>query len=148
MKRAKRKFGDDLGKIVRYYKSRTFGFASRNFYAEFLAALEVATDYEDYFGDVKFHQPMIFQTFVTDKYYTVQSILRAFNLSMDEFKAFNPALRPPVLRGERRIPKGYALRLPDRPDGTSVRSGRRCHRAKATALRYFHNGTKCAAVIT
>ncbi|MDQ7063471.1 MAG: transglycosylase SLT domain-containing protein [candidate division KSB1 bacterium] len=116
MKRAKRKFGDDLGKIVRYYKSRTFGFASRNFYAEFLAALEVATDYEDYFGDVKFHQPMIFQTFVTDKYYTVQSILRAFNLSMDEFKAFNPALRPPVLRGERRIPKGYALRLPDRPD--------------------------------
>ncbi len=116
MKRAKRKFGDDLGKIVRYYKSRTFGFASRNFYAEFLAALEVATDYEDYFGDVKFHQPMIFQTFVTDKYYTVQSILRTFNLNMDEFKAFNPALRPPVLRGERRIPKGYALRLPDRPD--------------------------------
>ncbi len=116
MKRAKRKFGDDLGKIVRHYKSRTFGFASRNFYAEFLAALEVATDYDNYFEDVKFHQPMVYQTFVTDKYYSVQSILETFDLTMEEFKAFNPALRPPVLRGERRIPRGYALRLPDRPE--------------------------------
>ncbi len=116
MKRAKRKFGDDLGKIVRYYRSRTFGFASRNFYAEFIAALEVATDYENYFGSVSFHHPLKYQTFVTDKYYPIKSILKTFHLTLEEFKLFNPALRPPVLRGQRRIPRGYSLRIPDRPE--------------------------------
>ena len=115
MKRAKRKFGDDIGKIVRHYKSRTFGFASRNFYAEFIAALEVATAYENYFGDVKFHRPMEYVSFKTEKYYPVKTILKTFNLTLEEFQRFNPALRPPVLRGQRRIPKGYVLRIPDRP---------------------------------
>lgn len=114
MKRAKRKFGDDIGRIVKYYRSRSFGFASRNFYAEFIAALEVATGYENYFGAVDFYQPREFHTFKTKKYYDVETILQTFHLTLEEFKSYNPALRPPVLRGQRRIPKGYRLRIPEK----------------------------------
>ncbi|MCH8056110.1 MAG: lytic transglycosylase domain-containing protein, partial [Deltaproteobacteria bacterium] len=39
----------DLMEIIQHYESRTFGFASKNFYAEFLAALEVAEKGEEYF---------------------------------------------------------------------------------------------------
>ena len=42
MLRAKKQYGSDLERIIEGYRSRYFGFASKNFYAEFLAALFVA----------------------------------------------------------------------------------------------------------
>lgn len=116
MKRAKSQFGDDIGAIVQNYQSRSFRFASRNFYAEFLAAVRVVQNYRDHFGELEFFEPLRYTTIVTQKYYNVGTILNTFNLSMEEFKKLNPALRRPVLEGERRIPRGYTIRLPDRPD--------------------------------
>ncbi len=115
MRRAKRQFGDDMGTIVRRYKSRSFGFASRNFYAEFLAAYEVATNYEKYFGPVVPMKPIKYLSFKTKKYYSVSTLMTKFALTKKEFQRFNPALRPPVLRGQRRIPRNYTLHVPDRP---------------------------------
>jgi membrane-bound lytic murein transglycosylase D len=40
----------DIGELVQRYRGRAFGFASRNFYAEFLAALEVIYQRQLYFG--------------------------------------------------------------------------------------------------
>ncbi|MDZ7288625.1 MAG: transglycosylase SLT domain-containing protein [candidate division KSB1 bacterium] len=116
MRRAKAMYGTDFGRIYREYQSRTFGFASRNFYAEFLAALHVATNHENYFGDVQFHRPVEFVEITTDHYLTVNSILEAYKIDLEELRKLNPALRPPVLRSQRRIPRGYTLRLPKRPD--------------------------------
>ena len=54
MARAVRKVGTrDIVPIIRRYKSRTFGFASRNFYAELLAAIEVEKNSAKYFGPIK-----------------------------------------------------------------------------------------------
>src|SRR5260370_27657202 len=51
VRRAKDTLGtDDIVRIVRTYKGRTFGFASRNFYVSFLAALEIDRNPERYFG--------------------------------------------------------------------------------------------------
>jgi len=116
MRRAKSLYGDDLGRIYREYNSRSFGFASRNFYAEFLAALHVATNYENYFGDVQFHAPVEFVEIETQHYLTVNSIIETYKLDREEFRRLNPALRPPVIGSQRRIPKGYTLRLPKLPD--------------------------------
>jgi membrane-bound lytic murein transglycosylase D len=117
MRRAKAQCGTDFGRIYREYKSNSFGFASRNFYAEFLAALHVATNYENYFGDVKFHQPVQFVEITTDHYLTVNSVLETYKLDREEFRNLNPALRPPVINSQRRIPKGYTLRLPKGAEG-------------------------------
>lgn len=51
MKRAKGQFGHDFMNMVQHYNSRLFGFASRNYYAEFLAAREIATQPERYFAE-------------------------------------------------------------------------------------------------
>ena len=54
MRRAKETLGtDDIVRIVRNYTSRTFGFASRNFYVSFLAALEIDRNPEKYFGSLQ-----------------------------------------------------------------------------------------------
>jgi membrane-bound lytic murein transglycosylase D len=47
----------DFGIIVQRYRGPLFGFASQNFYAEFLAALELSQNYKQYFGDLLFAEP-------------------------------------------------------------------------------------------
>jgi membrane-bound lytic murein transglycosylase D len=57
MMRAKSRHGSDLLKIINEYQGPVFGYASMNFYAEFLAAIEVYKDYESYFGQLVLDQP-------------------------------------------------------------------------------------------
>lgn len=52
MKRARERYGHDFVKIVRAYDHPLFGFASRNYYTQFLAACEVASQPERFFPDL------------------------------------------------------------------------------------------------
>ncbi|MCX8050197.1 MAG: lytic transglycosylase domain-containing protein, partial [Methylohalobius sp.] len=54
MKRAREQHGDDFVKILREYDHPLFGFASRNYYAEFLAACEIASQPQRFFPDLDF----------------------------------------------------------------------------------------------
>jgi membrane-bound lytic murein transglycosylase D len=47
-------FGGDYDRMVRGYNGPHFGFAARNYYAEFLAALQVHQDEDKYFPDLKY----------------------------------------------------------------------------------------------
>jgi membrane-bound lytic murein transglycosylase D len=51
MKRAQNQIGRDFARIVQDYASPAFGFASRNYYAQFLAAREIATHPRQYFPE-------------------------------------------------------------------------------------------------
>ncbi len=54
MKRAQEQLGtSDIATIVRKYNSRSFGFASRNFYLAFLAALEIDQNPEKFFPGIR-----------------------------------------------------------------------------------------------
>jgi membrane-bound lytic murein transglycosylase D len=112
MKKAKALYGNDFDKMYREYRHRAFGFASKNFYAQFLAALEVANNHMKYFGPLEFHRPEEFVEIPLEHYVTVNRVLETFGLEREYFADLNPALRPPVLQSQRRIPKGYMLRLP------------------------------------
>jgi len=53
LRRAQDELGSsDIAVIVKRYQGATFGFASRNFYVSFLAALEVDRNAEKYFGPI------------------------------------------------------------------------------------------------
>ncbi len=60
MARAKRRHGSDMAAIIRDYSSRTFGYASKNFYAEFIAAVNVYNAYESHFGQLVLDDPIDF----------------------------------------------------------------------------------------
>lgn len=49
MKRAQNQMGHDFARIVESYDGPAFGFASRNYYAQFLAAREIASNPERFF---------------------------------------------------------------------------------------------------
>lgn len=57
MERAASIYGDDFSRIVQRYDGPHFGFASKNYYAEFLAALQVHQYEAAYFPGIQFEVP-------------------------------------------------------------------------------------------
>lgn len=112
MMRAKRKYGTDILKIIKNYRSRRFGFASRNFYVEFLAALEVARNYGKHFGHIEFEPRFVYDEIVMQDYVPAGTLARKLNVPAKVLQEYNPALRKSVWRGYRHIPKGLKLRVP------------------------------------
>jgi membrane-bound lytic murein transglycosylase D len=107
---------DDIVKIVRHYNGKTFGFASRNFYVSFLAALEVDHNPEKYFGPIERQSEAKFQEVAVPGYVDISSLERALKIDGNKLRALNPALLRAVWDGQRHVPKSYRLRLP--LDGT------------------------------
>jgi membrane-bound lytic murein transglycosylase D len=113
MKRAISQLGTSrIDVIVARYDSPSFGFASRNFYAQFLAARRIVRSYESYFGPVDRDEPRVVDTVSLPFYADVADLERNLGVSRETIAELNPALRPPVFRSGKRIPKGYTLRLP------------------------------------
>jgi membrane-bound lytic murein transglycosylase D len=113
MLRAKESLGtDDIVKIVRGYTGRTFGFASRNFYVSFLAALEIDHNPEKYFGALPKESEARFREVPLPAYVSVSALAHALKVDGEQLHALNPALLPPVWSGQQRVPKDYRLRLP------------------------------------
>lgn len=127
MLRAIRTLGTrDIVTILDRYDGRAFGFASRNFYPEFLAALEIELDYERYFGPLRKDPPENPEILVLDHYYKAATLASAFGLSASALRRDNPALLGPIWSGQKYVPRGYGLRLPrdgSRPSGKVVLAG-------------------------
>src|SRR6516162_7592955 len=113
VRRAKETLGtDDIVRIVRSYSSRTFGFASRNFYVSFLAALNIDRNPDKYFGPLPKETEAHFHEIEVPAYVSMSSLEHALRMEPTELRALNPALLPGVWNGAQRVPKGYRLRLP------------------------------------
>lgn len=111
MVRAKSQLGN-YENIFNNYDHKRFGFASRNFYPEFLAAREIAKNYQTYFPDISLDKPVRVQKVLMTGYAPIDTLAEHFNVDVDTIRKFNPALRNPVYSGQKYIPKGYAVRLP------------------------------------
>jgi len=107
---------DDIVKIVRNYNGKTFGFASRNFYVSFLAALEVDRNPEKYFGSIEKLSEAKFQEVTVPGYVSISSLERVLKTDGTKLRALNPALLRAVWDGQRNVPKAYRLRLPSDGD--------------------------------
>jgi len=125
MRRAAETLGTtDIDVIVQKYKGTAFGFASRNFYASFLAALAIDSNPGRYFGKLKMDTPISYDVVTVQKYVSAKALARGAGISMEELKLHNPALLGPVWSGDKYIPQGYAVRVPEsqlgRPLETTV----------------------------
>lgn len=112
MKRASRRHGNDIAAIVQNYRSRTFGFASRNFYAEFVAAARVYHQRQRIFPGVKPLPALEYEAFEPAHYVPIPDLLAAAKADTEVLKAMNPAISREVWSGDLYLPKGYELRVP------------------------------------
>lgn len=113
LKRAVAQLGTtDIGVIIEKYESRSYQFASRNFYAEFLAALDARNNYQAYFGDLTFDQPENFIAFKLPDNIRLSLLADRMGFDVKEIERLNPSLRSTVLTSKRQLPKGFEIRLP------------------------------------
>src|SRR5437870_8702914 len=108
----------DIATIVRDYHGKAFGFASRNFYAEFLAALDVERDFRTYFGDLHGEPPPRVRERRLERALGIEAAARLARIGRSELASLNPALSTLVVTGRRPIPAGYRLRLPESAGGS------------------------------
>ena len=113
VRRAMRQHGDTAYvDILRNYRGRTFGFASRNFYPAFLAASRVDKNREQYFPGLELDEPVDFAYLDTPGYIAAKDLVAALGVTPSELARHNLALQPTVWQGSKLIPKAYRLRLP------------------------------------
>ena len=113
VRRAMRQFGDEAYvDIMRNYKGRTFGFASRNFYVAFVAAKHVDQNADTYFPGVVRDRPINYATFELDSYISASDLSDALGVTERQLRSYNPALQSTVWQGSKHLPRGVTVRVP------------------------------------
>ena len=113
MARAVRKVGTrDIATIIRRYKSRTFGFASRNFYVELLAAIEVEKNSATYFGPLKRDPLLRYDEVKLTHFVSLENLARTANTSSERLLTLNPSFGRLIRNGKLHVPRGHRLRIP------------------------------------
>lgn len=113
MARAVRRLGTrDIGVVAAKYKSRTFGFASRNFYTEFIAAVIAYAERERHFPGVEPLPEIRFDVAARDRFVALTDLAAATGTDIDRLADLNPALDRAVLAGSLLVPPSYPLRVP------------------------------------
>jgi membrane-bound lytic murein transglycosylase D len=113
MARAAREVGSkNIADIIDKYDGNTFGFASQNFYASFLAAMHVAKNSEAFLGSIPRAKKLEFDEFVMPHYMDLHDFISKIGVDEATFHELNPALTQEVYSGRKYIPVGYTVRIP------------------------------------
>ncbi len=113
MARARREFGTDFGAIVWRYDGPLFGFASRNFYTQFLAAREVAKNPQYFFPEgVQFEPPRNWERTNLPRPMRTAQIADHFGVSREVLNQMNQAWLPPARQNRVVLPMGSTVWLP------------------------------------
>ncbi len=112
MKRARDLYGNNLVRIIAEYDHPQFGFASRNFYAELLASLDIDRNSARYYGPFTPERLPATRTVMLDRPVQWTEAARLAGTPDRVLADLNPALMDSVLSGRTPIPAGYGLRLP------------------------------------
>ena len=124
MRRARDTMGtDDFAVIARRYRGPAFGFASRNFYPSFLAALTIDQDPERHFPGVVRAPEAVYAEIELPRAASTADLQRIVGLPAAQLRELNPAVRDAAWRGERPLPAGYRLRLPAQTPWTASTLG-------------------------
>ncbi len=132
MKNAQRIFGDDFAAIVRNYSGKGFGFASRNFYAEFLAAREIARNPQRFFPEgVHYDPPLNLDRVRLRQAVNAMTLASYYEVNPGELTSLNKAWNPAAQNGRIELPAGTLVWL---PAGTVERLVQRGTADRALAL--------------
>jgi membrane-bound lytic murein transglycosylase D len=113
MVRAVRLLGTtDIGVIAEQYESPSFGFASRNFYSEFVAAVTVFADRATLFPGVEPLPAVTFDQFSPGRFVSLLDLASLTDSDTETLATLNPALDDEVMQGRLLVPGDYPLRVP------------------------------------
>ncbi|PTU31802.1 lytic transglycosylase [Stenotrophobium rhamnosiphilum] len=104
--------GTTIVDLIQRYDGPRFGFASKNYYAEFLAALDVERKYVRSQDRSRQNEMMRFDVVETQHYVPYETLRRLCGADDEVFRKLNPAYRPEVIEGKMYVPPGHLIRVP------------------------------------
>jgi len=122
----------NLVDLIQRYNHPNWGFAPKQFYAEFLAAVEIGQNFNQYFPGIEQNAPRKIQEVALARNTSLSTAVSSTGLSQEEFMEWNPALSVNL----RVLPAGYRVKLPaDRSVEPIVEVAQLNYRAPAAAPR-------------
>lgn len=113
MTRAVQALGSDYERVLREYDGHLFGFASKNFYAEFLAARAIARDPARFFPEGLDFEPLLELDAITlDRSATPDQVAAAFGIPVGRLASLNAAWTARAVRSSLALPRGSTVWLP------------------------------------
>ncbi|MDS4041187.1 MAG: lytic transglycosylase domain-containing protein [Candidatus Competibacter sp.] len=132
MLRARQEYGDNFTAVVRNYSGPGFGFASRNFYTEFLAAREIARNPQRFFPEgLNYERPLNLDRIRLRQAVAAPTLAGHYEVDLWELASLNKAWNPVAQNGRVPLPAGIMVWL---PAGTVARLAQRGTAARALAL--------------
>jgi membrane-bound lytic murein transglycosylase D len=99
---------DNLVDLIRNHSHPYWGFAPKNFYAEFLAAVEVGKNVNQYFPELQLEAPLAIQEIELKNSVSLITLAKNTGLTQDQLLGWNPALSAQT----RLVPAGYRVKVP------------------------------------
>ncbi|MEJ2050141.1 MAG: transglycosylase SLT domain-containing protein [Calditrichota bacterium] len=125
MKKAINRYGQDYLKVRDSFTHRKFKFASRNFFPEFLAVIEIMDNYRDHFPEIEPVELPAQMKYQLKNKITLPELARSLEIDLSEIIELNPVYTKQAIRGWNHLPVGYWVNLPIRSDLSKLE-------------RYFH----------
>jgi membrane-bound lytic murein transglycosylase D len=102
----------DLAAIIEDPSERYFGFASTNFYPEFLAAVEIFEGHQTYFPEIREEPPLRVVSYSVRRPTSAPQLASQLGIPVDHLREANYGLLDSIWSGRAAIPAGYTLRVP------------------------------------
>lgn len=105
----------ELGELIENVSSRkSFGFASRNFYASFLAILEVESHASKYFKNIKWSKRIPGEPLKMRHSLPFETLSRWFDNDLLKLQIYNPHLNRRLISKSDPVPNGTWLLIPEK----------------------------------
>lgn len=113
MKRAVKKVGSKkISVIIDKYDGRRFGFASKNFYATFLATAEISSNPSKYFPSFTPVDKFRYSSMKLPRALSVSQLMKELKINKKTMKKYNPSIRAIAYRSSLLIPRNFELKMP------------------------------------
>lgn len=104
---------DDIVELIeRTSGESVFGFASQNFWPEFLAAVEIMRNPKIHYPELQLESPIEANEYRISHPTFLNQAAQQHGVSTDALLSVNYAILAPVASGKRPLPTGYILRVP------------------------------------
>lgn len=103
----------NISKIVENYNGYRFRFASKNFYATFVAASEISENPKKYFKNIRKRNLKPYTVLKLPHRMPIKKISRLTKIGVRELQNYNLQLRPTVFRRNLALPKHFELKIPE-----------------------------------
>ncbi len=99
---------ENLVDLIRDFSHSRWGFAPKNFYAEFLAAIEIGMNVHRFFPGIEIDPPLAIREIELQKSTSLGALAKTTGLTQQQLLGWNPALTSRT----RVVPAGYRVKVP------------------------------------